>query len=316
MYLVYSKDSYLLNKQISKIINKLLEKDTYEIHKYSLIDSNLSSIYEECVTLSIFSSKKIIIIDECWFLTEKKIKLHSSFDIDGFMKLLNIINDNIILILALNNDNYSKRLKISKEVENRSKVIEIKAPSEDEKKQLLVKRLETLNISYDDLAIDYLLSYLPNDMGIFVNEVEKLINYNTHININLIKTIVNKYMNFDIFGLLDSILANDVNDFINKYRLYIESNNDIFGFIALVSNTYITIRNIIICKESNLNDNEIISKLNINPYRYKIITSKKLDKLELINDKINTLYYLEKNLKNGQFDNKIIPEFKLLQIFK
>ncbi|ALX70736.1 DNA polymerase III subunit delta [Spiroplasma turonicum] len=314
MFLIYSNDDYLLNKQTKKIINKLLENEYYEVLRYSLIDSNINEIYEEINTISLFNEKKIIIIEDCYFLTEKKIKLHQSFDVDIIKKIISQKNINQ-LIFTLNSETYSKRLKISKEFELSCKILEVKKPSYNEKIALVKRKLTDNKIKFNEDAINYLLEVLPDDMGVFSNEVAKLIEYNSFIDINLVNIITEKYQNFDIFSLVETILDNNIEDFIKKFNIYVNNNKDIYGFLALVLNGLTTLRNINICKKNAMSDNQIIDLLKINPYRLKVFSNKKIKDISLINDKINLLYYLEKNLKSGLFDSKIIPELTFLKIF-
>ncbi|AKX34124.1 DNA polymerase III subunit delta [Spiroplasma litorale] len=315
MYLVYSDDNYLIKMQTKKIINKISDNSNNEVLFFSLIDNKTIDIYEECQTMSLFNDKKIIVISDCWFLTENKVKLNSSFNIDLIKKILSIKNPKISIIFTLNNSTYSKRLKICKDFELNCKVLNVKQPTLIEKKEILIKKFIDNNINYDLEAIDYFLDILPNDMGVFTNELSKFTTLNQDFNKDIVTSIVKKYLNFDVFNMLDSLLDNDFQSFIKKFKLFQEFNNDIFGFITLVANSLITIRNIVFYKMNGLKDNEIIDKLSLNPYRFKILSSKKNNKLDIINDKINMICYLDKSLKNGTIDNKIIPELIFVKLF-
>gem|GEM_PF-7120614 len=63
------------------------------------------------------------------------------------------------------------------------------------------------------------------------------------------------------------------------------------------------------------NYSQIASSLNQNPYRISKLLSQNLLDISEINDRIKMLYTLEKNIKDGFIDNKIIPELELIKMF-
>ncbi len=152
-------------------------------------------------------------------------------------------------------------------------------------------------------------------MQVFTNEINKIISLRKKVTKNLINEITSKYNNFDSFQIANCFISNDIKTFLKQWSSYMEINNDIFSFLALLASNLITLRNIILLKEERMSNSEIASVLGANPYRIsKLLEQNKLN-IKQINDKIKLLYLLEKNIKSGVFDNKIIPEIELLKMF-
>ncbi|WP_339020221.1 DNA polymerase III subunit delta [Spiroplasma endosymbiont of Atherix ibis] len=315
MFFVYSNDNFLIKKQVEKLIQKINTNKEYEIFDYSLIDDSISSILEEINTYSIFSTKKIIIINDCWFVSESKIKMHKNYDIKFVEQILNSANKEVQIIMTLNSNKFSKRLKITKLVEEKCKLLKLEEPNSEQKKDILVKKLENAKIEYENDALELFIEKLPNDMQVFTNELAKIISLNKKLTCQLVEEITMKYHNFDTFQIANCFLSNDVKMFLKQWLSYLEINNDIFSFLILLANNLITLRNILIYKEKNMNNSKIASILSINFYRIsKLLEQNKLN-IDKINDKIKILYVLEKNIKNGIYDSKIIPEIELLKMF-
>ncbi|AUB31664.1 DNA polymerase III subunit delta [Spiroplasma floricola] len=315
MFFIYSNDNFLIKRQIEKLTQKINVDKEYEIFEYSLIDDPISSILEEINTYSIFSTKKIIIINECWFVTENKIKMNKTYDLKFIEQILNSTNKEVQIIMTLNSDKFSKRLKITKLVEEKCKLLKLDEPNSEQKKDILVKKLENNKIEYENEALELFIEKLPNDMHVFTNELAKIISLNKKLTCQLVEEITMKYHNFDTFQIANCFLSNDVKMFLKQWSSYLEINSDIFSFLALLANNLITLRNILILKQKNMNNSEIASTLAINPYRIsKLLEQNKLN-IDKINDKIKVLYVLEKNIKNGIYDSKIIPEIELLKMF-
>ncbi|WP_146637726.1 hypothetical protein [Spiroplasma clarkii] len=152
-------------------------------------------------------------------------------------------------------------------------------------------------------------------MNVFTNELNKLINMNKHINEELIQASINHYWQFDVFQILNAFIRGDLNSFIVGWKGYIEVNSNIFGFVALLGGQLITLRNALLLRQQGYTNQDIASRLVKNPYIIKKILDENKLKISEINDKIKVLYTLEKNIKEGIFDNKIIPELEFIRMF-
>ncbi|AUM62696.1 DNA polymerase III subunit delta [Spiroplasma monobiae] len=315
MFFIYSNDNFLIKKQVEKLIQKANINGDYEIFDYSLIDDPISSIIEEINTYSIFSTKKIIVINDCWFVNESKVKLHKSYDVKLVEQILNSENKEVEIIMTVNSDKFSKKLKIAKLTEEKSKILKLDEPTVEQKKQIVIKKLENDHISYQKDALDLFIERLPNDMQVFTNEINKILSLKKELTVDLVNEITTKYNNFDTFEIANCFISNDVNTFLKQWSSYMEMNNDIFSFLALLASNLVTLRNVLLFKEKRMNNSEIASILVVNPYRVsKLLEQNKLN-INQINDKIKVLYLLEKNIKGGIYDNKIIPEIELLKMF-
>jgi len=316
MIFIYSTDSFLMKKQLNKTINSINADDEFEIFTFSFIEDALSVIYAEIATYSLFFKKKIIIINDCWFVTENKVKLHKDFDIKFLEKILENYNHNDIkIIMTLNYDKLSKRLKITKQIEKKAKILKLNPLSLEEKKEFLIKKITKAAITYEEDALNLFLEYVNDDMLVLINEINKLIILNKHITKEMIKENIYKYYQFNIFDILNTFLKKDLNEFIKNWSPYFEVNNNIFAFISILSNQFIILRNSLLLYDRGENYSQIASSLNQNPYRISKLLSQNLLDISEINDRIKMLYTLEKNIKDGFIDNKIIPELELIKMF-
>ncbi|QEH61892.1 DNA polymerase III subunit delta [Spiroplasma chinense] len=316
MFFIHSEDKFLIKKQLDKLIGMLNKENEYEVYSYSLIEDSIKEIYEEINTYSLFNSKKIIIISDCWFVNESKVKLHKDFDNSFIEKILANNNEDIEVFMTLNSEKFSKKLKIAKLVESNTKVMKLDSPNYDQRKQLICKKLEKNNISYDNQAIELFLNSIGSDLGVLDNEMSKLISLNKHITEELIKENVAKYSTFDVFEIATSFITNDLNKFLKGWESYIETNSNTFSFLALLSSQFTVLRNALVLKSMNYANAQIASTLGQNPYRVqKLLQENRLD-IKGINGKIKALYELEKNIKEGVVDSRIIPEFELIKMFR
>gem|GEM_PF-4909849 len=150
-------------------------------------------------------------------MTENKVKLHKDFDIKFLEKILENYNHNDIkIIMTLNYDKLSKRLKITKQIEKKAKILKLNPLSLEEKKEFLIKKITKAAITYEEDALNLFLEYVNDDMLVLINEINKLIILNKHITKEMIKENIYKYYQFNIFDILNTFLKKDLNEFIKN----------------------------------------------------------------------------------------------------
>ncbi|AOG60504.1 DNA polymerase III subunit delta [Spiroplasma helicoides] len=315
MILIYSLDNYLIKKQLDKLIDKINVNNDHEVFHYSLIEDSINNIYEQINTYSLFANKKIVIINDCYFLNESKISLHKDFDSKIIENIMNFNNNNVEIIFTLNSDKLSKKLNISKKMVEKAKTLYLEIPSYDQKKSIMINKLTKNAISYEEEAIEEFFNCISDDMQVFSTELNKIINLQKHVNVELVKNITNRDFHYDIYKIVNSFINLDLKAFLKGWSAYIETNGNIYSFLALLSNQFSVLRNSLLLKKKNFKNNEIADFLKQNPYRIqKLLIENRLN-INQINDRIKLLYKLENNIKRGKIDSKILPELELIKCF-
>jgi len=302
MFFVYSKDLFLLNKQVEKIITKIrsMNEET-EVISYSWIEDHGQKIYDEIFTPSFFEIKKIIIIKDAYFLTEKKKeKSWIDNDIEIINKILNSQNLLPEIIFTLNEDKISNKLKITKEFESKTNLIKINELSRNDVIKFITRKIEDNNQIISLENVEYFVNKLPSDMLIITNELTKLLSLNTkEITQPIIDNNLSKYFENDVFKLSEYFLTNDIQNFIIGFRNYYSLSTDLISFFSLLNSNLVVLRDSLILKKQGKNQDEISTLLNVHPFRIKVLLSKNNLNIDEINGKILVLYKLNKMLVNG-----------------
>ena len=116
-YLLYGTDKSIINNELDKIIDKL---GTSDVIRYSLLDTLIEDIVMDAATISMFSNKKIIIIDDAVFLCANK----TIDKIAVLEEYFNNYNKDSYLIFIVNKEKVDTRKKIYKEIKKNGTVIE------------------------------------------------------------------------------------------------------------------------------------------------------------------------------------------------
>lgn len=68
-YLIYGPDRSIVNNELNKVIKKIGYED---VVRYDMANSSLLDVIEDLESSGLFSSNKVIIMDDCYFLGANK----------------------------------------------------------------------------------------------------------------------------------------------------------------------------------------------------------------------------------------------------
>ena len=311
VYLLYGTVDYLINKTIDKIIsdNKI---DEFNINKYDLTNSLLTDIINDASSMSLFSDKKIIIVNNAYIFTgnNKKYLEQDTLELE---KYLNNINDNTILIFNVNSEKLDERKKITKLIKKNGLVKDFNCIDNIS----LVKNLfDDYSISNDN--VKYLISRVGDDSSLLASEIEKIKIYKNEdktITFDDITNLTTKSLEVNNFKLIDAIINKNKAEAFNLYQDRIKLNEEPIAIIISLANQ---IRIMYQVKQLYLNgytENNIASILKIHPYRVKLASqnAKKYDSNILLNY-LKQLADLDINIKTGKVDKTLGLELFIITL--
>lgn len=319
IYLFYGQEEYLMEKEIKKLKNELLD-ESFMSMAFKTFDNPLYNTLIECVQsspLMFGNSLSVIHIDK--YLIGNKMSLDDK-QIEVLDKSLEELNPNvnIIFVCKIPRDENKKpdsRKKIYKVISKYSQVREFPQYRTYQKElnaQILnVAKEKGLTISSNN--INMLIEQLGSNLTLIDSELEKL-----KIAIHPKKTVdegdIRKYCTSseDIFVLSDLIIGSNKNEILKQYNLLTEKHHplEIFSIIQSNFQKFIFIKTY----EKKMNDKDMASELRLHEFVIKKTREKlrniSLDKL--INIREN-LINAEFKLKSGQsVSEDIIMELALL----
>ena len=123
LYLLYGTVEFLINREIKKIIqdNKI---ESIDINNYNLENDLLDNILDDASMNSLFSNKKLMIIENAYIFTGSAKKKGLNHNLDLLVKYLNNPNPDSIIIFTCVEEKIDDRKKIVKLIKDKGKVLE------------------------------------------------------------------------------------------------------------------------------------------------------------------------------------------------
>lgn len=303
MYFIYGIDEYLIKTKIYEILNEHnltnIDTTTYEF------DDNLSDIINDASTISLFTSKKAIIVNNANIFK-------SGINTEILEKYIENPNLDTILIFVLKEEKLDERRKITKLLRTKTKVLELNKSNINSVVKDMFK-----GYKIDNNTIDYFIKRVGDNLLILENESVKLKLYKEDKNISIddIDELITKNIDIDLFKLIDAIISKDKDTAITIYNEMLKQKEEPIAIIITLANQ---IRIMYQTKELyklGYRENEIASILNIHPFRVKKAHEKnsKYSSNTLLK-LLNNLATLDLNIKKGLVDKTIALELFILQI--
>lgn len=310
IYLFYSKESFLIKKEINKIVNDNNIEDI-NINNYDLNESNIKDVIEDACTFSMFDDKKIIIVNNAYLFTTKKNDIDQ--DLDILENYLSNPNPSTILIFTFLDSKLDERKKISKTI----------------KKIGVIKDLDNVNnindiikdmfkpYSIDNNNINLIIERVGTNLVMLETEIEKIKIYkdkDMNIGKEDIINLTHENIEANMFLLVDTIINRDKKKALTIYHEMLDMNEEPIAIIITLANK---IRSLYQTKElykKGYKEADIASILGVKPgYLYYLKDSlKKYDSITLYK-LLSKLADLDYDIKSGKIDKNMGLELFILE---
>lgn len=314
IYLIFGNESYLINKELNKIIESSNVIDD-NIIKYNLDEVNVSLALEEASTVSMFDSKKLIICEGCNFLTGEN-KKEVNHDTDSLTRYINNPFDDVYLVFVVQKEKLDDRKKIVKELKKLSTVIECQKKESHNLNNYIEDYFKDNDYEIKKDALLFMINKAGENLSNLINEADKLMIYKDDdkvITKEDVDNIVRKNIEDDIFLLTNAIMNKDRVNLIKIYKDLLLVGEEPIKLIVLIANQLRLILQVKLMVKNGYKEREMASIIGEHPYRVKLAISSSFTINEL-KKYLKKLHDLDLNIKTGKIDKNFGLELFLLNI--
>jgi len=262
VYIFLGEENYLKNEAIQIIKQHLLKPDfalDFNFNHLYGLQTEVDKIIEIANTLPAFNNKRLVVVDE--FEKLKKI--------DKLNKYLENPVDTTCLILNSTSNNVPSGIKLPQ----KNCVTVIFYPLwENELYRWIINKVREYGKNISSNAVEKLIEYCDNSLFEINQELKKLIIYigeKKEITINDVLNLTGDMKKFSLFALTDAISQKNFENILKIFRRMVSMGIDVMKIFGAINNFFHTLWQMKYLKKMDLQENEIITKLNLNPTRYK-----------------------------------------------
>lgn len=312
-YVIYGEEAYQVKNAINAAVQKEIGiRDEINTVVYSALETSCDVILADAQTISFFSDKKCIIVEDSEFLSAKDA---TGYSLDSILEYLKEPMDSTVLIFTGAFAKADMRKKAVKQILSYCKVIVCNRLDKNAlpsyvKEQLLKRKL---NLSYS--CFQCLCERLPYDVGMIQNELDKLALYGDTIDEQLIAQLITRPLEDDVFALVNAVVNHDRKRCFQIWRDLQVLNKDPIYLIALISSQFHLLYQVKCAMLQGMNrQDEIASQLGVHPYRVKLALGicYRFSADDLLAT-LNQLAELDQSIKAGKVDKTLGLELFLLR---
>ncbi len=310
-YLLYGEERYLIDKELKNIIDSKNIEDI-NISKYNLEENTIKEILEDAQTVSLFSSNKLIIVDNAYVFN--RVMTKKIDDLDLLEKYLKTPNINTTIIFIDNNEKIDSVKNIVKLIKENGSIKEFN-PAKNINK-IVSDMFQDYKVSSS--AINLLLERVGNNLELIYKEVEKLKLYKIDdktINVEDVEAITVENINIDIFKFVDDIINKNKNNAIKTYKQLIAINEEPIKIVALLASKFRLMYQASQLIKKGYTEDAIseILKVHKYPVHLAILAGYKYNP-KLLLKYLNDLADLDIGIKTGEKDKELALELFILSL--
>lgn len=313
LYLLYGTEKYLIEQEINKILkNNLIEK--IDVNNYNLEECSFKDIIDDAQTISMFSDKKAIIVDNSYIFTGKNVKCDNNPDL--FLEYFKNINPDTILIFNINSEKLDERKKLVKEIR---KIGTVKEFNKSNNLNSLIKELFD-GFEIGNAEITLLIDRVGNNLEILNQEINKIKTYkdcDKKISKDDIINLTSKNIDIDIFNFIDTIVNKNKEEALASYDEMLKNGEEPIKILVILANQFRIMHQAKELYKRGYSGNDIASLLGIHPYRIKLALEKvrSYDSSVLL-EYLSKLADLDYDIKVGNIDATMGLELFILNEIK
>lgn len=308
IYLLYGMEDFLIKREIKKIIKKNQLNDC-DINTYNLEESDLKNILDDASTYSLFSDKRMIIVENSYIFTGSSKKTQDTKCLEKYLKDKNHSN---ILIFTVNHEKLDSRKKIVTLIRDNWIVLEFNEVTN--LNNIIIELFGEYKIDYATIRL--LIDRVGNNLNLLNQEINKIKTYkgnDYNITNEDILNLTIKTIDVDIFHLIDNIILNHKEKALESYYEMIKLGEEPIKIIVMLANQFRLIYQVKNLKKQGLSVFDMMSILGQKKYPIE----KALDKSRLLTNEqliknIEDLAKLDIQIKTGNIDKNIGLELFIL----
>jgi DNA polymerase III subunit delta len=275
IYLLYGTESYLINQLKEKIITLAMapEEKAFNLSTYDLSEEYLDTALEDANTLPFIGDKKVIVLENPYFLTGEVKKQKVEHNLDRLSTYLNEPSPLSVCIFVGAFEKLDKRKKIVKLLENVAVVHECSALTDDMLFKWLSNEAKQEGAVYTKEGHQRLISLVGTNMAILVNEVKKIAIYageEEPIDAKMVENLASRSLESDVFAMVNRIMERNLAGAYQLLADLLKQKEDPIKLTALVTRQIRMAFQAETYRREGYTQSQVASSLKLHPYAVKI----------------------------------------------
>ena len=306
IYLLFGKQALMIKTRLAKLVKEQLPVvDDFSFVRYNAKETTVQDIVSDAITLPLGYERKMVVIDDAYFLSNSKTKekIDKDQDFDKLIDYLNHPSAATDLVFTLNATTFNVKSDIGKLLKNKAMIYELTDIDAASWPEYVKRYFAKYNIKIDASAINQLIARTQSDATLFVSEAQKLMINSDYITLELVEALVPRPIEENSFALSNALVKGKIDEALSIYRDLKTHAEEPVMLISLLARQFRLMLKVLYLSNQGLSQVDIAKKLGIHEYRVKLAinSQRNLNETRLLSI-LERLYELDYNIKSSQID--------------
>jgi DNA polymerase-3 subunit delta len=319
IYLVLGEEQYFIEQIKETLVKHALEEDAIDLNfsNFDMAENTINDALFEAASFPFFGDRKLVFIQNPFFLTGKKVKKAPEHNIEELEDYLNNPADFSILVFFAPYEKLDGRKKISKLMKKEARVIDVSSPRPNEASRYIKEVVKEKGYRFSEGAFQLFTERTDGDLTSMMHELDKLFLYHAdskNISKQAIQELVPKTLEQNVFELNTKVLNKQVEASIEIYHDLLVQKEEPIKIVALLMSQFRLLLQTKILQKQGYQQKDIAKALKVHPYRVKLALQniRKYDQ-DLLSEALNYLIDADFKMKTGQIDQELQVELFIMR---
>ncbi len=320
IYLLYGTEAFLINEIKQLLTSHVLEgEDTeFNLSSYDLEETPIDAVLEEAETLPFLGDKRLIFVNNPYFLTAEKKKdkvEHNLSKLEAYLKKPSPFS---IVVFTGPYEKLDERKKLTKELKRVGQTFEAKKLNERELIGWIKQRASYNHVQIDDKAIELMITLAGNNLFMLTSELDKLALYsgeNNRINVETVEKLVSRSLEQNIFTLVEKVVQRQIDEALRIYYDLLKQKEEPIKILAVITSQFRLIYQVKELSRRGYGQQQIAGYLKVHPFRIKLAAGQaRMFKDEELVKIMNMLSDADYQMKTGAMNKEMPIEMFLFHL--
>lgn len=288
IYVLYGKEQFFINETKQLLVKNVLDGETdFNLSTYDLEETPIEVAIEDAETLPFMGEKRLIFLDNPYFLTSEKTKEKVEHNLKRLEEYIIEPSPYSVIVFSCPYEKLDERKKITKELKRKGVVLEAKKLNERDLKVWLKKRAKMQGVSIHDDALEHMIALAGDHLFLLISELDKLALYAGEgqvIDMEMVQLLVSRTLEQNIFDLVDNIIDRKIEEALRIYYDLLKQNEEPIKILSIIAGQFRLIYQVKELMKRGYGQQQIAKILKVHPYRVKVAAGqgKKFSDKELV----------------------------------
>lgn len=319
IYLILGEERYFIERIRETIIEQALDEESIDLNfsNFDMEEHTINDALFEASSFPFFGERKVVFVQNPYFLTGKKVKNGPNHNIDELEDYIENPADFTILVLFAPYEKLDRRKKITKSLEKNAQLIDVSSPYPNEANRYIKEIIKEKGYQITDGAFQLFTERTDGNLTHMMHELDKLFLYHIDskkITKDSIRYLVPKSLEQNVFELNTLVLNHQVEASIEAYHDLLIQKEEPIKIVALLISQFRLLLQVKILQKQGYPQGDIAKVLKVHPYRVKLaLQNIRQYNQKLLSEALDYLIDADYKMKTGQIDQELQVELFIMR---